>query len=642
MTKHKSGRLLSCVLSFLFVFTLFSCQEKPDVNEGIDVEFKVPESVTVNPEGDVITFRVMFSKAPLQSDVILLADSKGRSHECPIVELGSKSFSINTFDGIFADSYKVSLKRGKQIKTYGTMQVIIRDDVQPAAGSTVYGKVTCEGRALADVVISDGVEVVKTDANGVYQMASHKKFGYVFVSIPSGYEVLSDGVLPLIHQRLISDADTAERIDFNLVKSDWNQNNYTLLTFGDMHLAGGRNNDRTYFSRFCNDVNDYIESHKSEKVLALTLGDMTWDYYWYSNNYQFNEYLADVNSIKNLTIFHTIGNHDHDMNLPGDFENSVQFTRDLAPDFYSFNIGKVHYVILDDILSTSTGGGRTDRKYNELVTDEQFAWLAKDLAFVPKDYSVIVAMHATTGNLDSADNRNRLVGSFEGFSNVHFVTGHTHKFSQTALTATCFDHNTGAVCADWWNSASNTNGAINIGQDGAPAGYSIYNVSGTELKWQYKPTGISTDYQFRSYDRNSINLAASEVMPDAAEANKLLFDKYAAGWIGSSTANEVYINVWNYGPGWNIEVKESGKSLEVSKASSTLYKDPLHLFVYQIKSFKSGTSETFATSSCGHMWKVTASSPTSTLEIKVSDPFGNVYTETMTRPKKLDVDTYKK
>ena len=349
-----------------------------------------------------------------------------------------------------------------------------------------------------------------------------------------------------------------------------------------------------------------------------------------------------MNKIENLTIFHTIGNHDHDMNLPGDFENSVQFTRDLAPDFYSFNIGKVHYVILDDILSTSKGGGKSDRKYNELVTEEQFAWLAKDLAFVPKDYSVIVAMHATTGNLDSADNRNRLVGSFEGFSNVHFVTGHTHKFSQTALTATCFDHNTGAVCADWWNSASNTNGAINIGQDGAPAGYSIYNVSGAELKWQYKPTGISTDYQFRSYDRNSINLAASEVMPDAAEANKLLFDKYAAGWIGSSTANEVYINVWNYGPGWNIEVKESGKSLEVSKASSTLYKDPLHLFVYQIKSFKSGTSETFATSSCGHMWKVTASSPTSTLEIKVSDPFGNVYTETMTRPKKLDVDTYKK
>ena len=110
----------------------------------------------------------------------------------------------------------------------------------------------------------------------------------------------------------------------------------------------------------------------------------------------------------------------------------------------------------------------------------------------------------------------------------------------------------------------------------------------------------------------------------------------------ASDANEVYINVWNYGPGWSIEVTENGKSLSVSKASSSLYRDPLHLYVYQIKTFKSSTSETFATSSCGHMWMVTASSPTSTLEIKVSDPFGNVYTETMTRPKQLDVDTYRK
>lgn len=642
MYKHTSGLLRSCLFALLLAFTLFSCQEKSGKSELIDVEFKVPESVTVDPEGDVITFRVMFSKAPLKSDVIVLADSKNRDHECRIVELGEKSFSIAPFEGIFADSYKVSLKRGKQVKAYGTMQVIIKDNLNPGAAATVYGRVTCEGRPLADVVISDGVEVVKTDASGVYQMTSQKKFGYVFVSIPSGYEVLSDGVLPLLHQRLISDANTVERVDFNLVKSDWDQNSYTLLTFGDMHLAGGRNNDRIYFSQFCNDVNDYIESRKSEKVLALTLGDMTWDYYWYDRNYQFKEYLADVNNIKNLTIFHTIGNHDHDMNLPGDFENSVQFTRDLAPDFYSFNIGKVHYVILDDILSTSKGGGKSDRKYNELVTEEEFAWLAKDLAFVSKDYSVIVAMHATTGNLDSADNRNRLVSCFDGFSNVHFVTGHTHKFSHSTLSSTCSDHNTGAVCADWWNSANNTSGAINIGQDGGPAGYSIYNISGTDLKWQYKPTNISTDYQFRSYDRNCINLAASVVMPDAADANKLLFDKYAAGWAYASDANEVYINVWNYGPGWSIEVTENGKSLSVSKASSSLYRDPLHLYVYQIKTFKSSTSETFATSSCGHMWMVTASSPTSTLEIKVSDPFGNVYTETMTRPKQLDVETYRK
>jgi hypothetical protein len=38
---------------------------------------------------------------------------------------------------------------------------------------------------------------------------------------------------------------------------------------------------------------------------------------------------------------------------------------------------------------------------------------------------------------------------------------------------------------------------------------------------------------------------------------------------------------------------------------------------------------------------VKASSPTSTLEIKVTDRFGNVYTESMKRPKAFSTDNYK-
>lgn len=634
---------LLSILKFLalsvITFALVSCQEKEETGGAIDVEFKVPESVEVNPEVGEISFRIVFEKAPLQTDKIVLTDLKSKSHECEIVEISSKSFKIKTFENIYAGTFKVSLKRGTQVKDYGSMLVILVDGVEPETGSTVYGKVTCEGKPLANVVVSDGVEVVATDDKGVYQMKSAKKFGYVFVSIPSGCVVSTEGVLPKNHILLEKDKNTVERVDF-LLYEDSDQTNHTMLAFGDMHLAGGRNNDLFYFGKFCNDVNEYIQSHKGEKIYALTLGDMTWDYYWYDRNYQFAQYLNDVKLIKDLTIFHTIGNHDHDMMLPGDFENSVQYTKEVAPDYYSFNIGKVHYIVLDDILSTSKGGGKNDRKYQELVTQEQFDWIAKDVALVPKSYSIVVAMHATTGNLDSSDNRNTLVSLFDGFANVHFFTGHTHKFSHTTLTSNCFDHNTGAVCADWWNSASNTSGAINIGQDGGAAGYAIYKVSGNDFQWQFKPTGIDVSYQFRSYDRNSINLSSSVVMPDAPADNKLLYDTYATGWLGSSSSNEVYINVWNYGPGWSIEVTENGKSLSVSKADSNTYRDPLHLLVYLSKSMKTSTSTTFATSSCSHMWKVTASSATSTLDITVKDPFGNTYTETMTRPKALDVETY--
>lgn len=50
------------------------------------------------------------------------------------------------------------------------------------------------------VVVSDGVEVSVTDERGIYQLQSEKKWGYVFISVPSGYEVPAEGVLPQFYQ----------------------------------------------------------------------------------------------------------------------------------------------------------------------------------------------------------------------------------------------------------------------------------------------------------------------------------------------------------------------------------------------------------------------------------------------------------
>jgi len=42
------------------------------------------------------------------------------------------------------------------------------------------------------------------------------------------------------------------------------------------------------------DVNAHQLPRRPGKVYALTLGDMTWDLYWITNNYSFKEYLADA------------------------------------------------------------------------------------------------------------------------------------------------------------------------------------------------------------------------------------------------------------------------------------------------------------------------------------------------------------
>ena len=463
-------------------------------------------------------------------------------------------------------------------------------------------------------------------------MKSAKKYGYVFISIPEGYEVASDGILPELHKKLLLDEKSPEKVDFELYKAG-NQANYTLLVMGDMHLAN-RTNDRTQFSYFVKDVNKYVSEHSGEKIYGITLGDMTWDLYWYKNNYQFKEYLNDANNIKGIDIFHTIGNHDHEMNAAGDFDTILKYTDVIAPDYYSFNIGDIHYVILDNILCTNSGKG--DRDYDTMVSAEQLKWLEKDLSFVPKTKTIMVAMHATTGG---TSNISKVASLLSGYKSVHFITGHSHRVSN-ADKISYYDHNSGAVCATWWWTGKFTDNAIHIGQDGAPGGYQIFNISGTDLKWQYKATGSPVDYQFRTYDRNSIRLTSDKYLPYAYKDNKNSFDNLAKYWSSASNDNEVYINIWNHDQNWTIEVTENGKRLEASRVTVM---DPLHLLSYCTFAYNNSgkaVDPTFKTTGNSHTFKVTATSPTSTLEIKVTDRFGNTYTETMTRPKAFDIETY--
>lgn len=631
-----NSSIKSLILAITVVLLSASCSKENGSGSSFDVQLDIPEEINAGTEG-IVQFRILFGKAPESTDIVVLGDSGGKDHDCEIVNISTKYVSVALFDGVTTDKYSVSVRRGNAVRKMGDTRIVVSDGVEPAEGSTVYGRVYCDDKPLKGVVISDGVEVVSTDADGVYQMKSKKKYGYVFISIPSGYEVATEGVLPTNHVLLKAGASVAERVDFRVFEAG-DQTNHTMLVFGDMHLAGGRNNDRQWFTQFCLEVKDYVSSHSSEKVYAVTLGDMTWDYYWYDRNYQFLQYLDDVKQVGDLTIFHTIGNHDHDMNLPGDFQNAVQFTKEVAPDFYSFNIGKVHYVVLDNILSTSKGGGRDDRKYNELVTDEELAWLAKDLSFVSKSTPVVVTMHATTSNLDTEANRTALFGCLSGYDQVHFLTGHTHQVANRK-SSNWYDHNCGAVCADWWDCVYKSDGKVHLATDGAPGGYEIFNIAGSDFNWKFKGTGLDENVQFRTYDRNNIHLSADKYMSGKTDAQIALFEKVAGSWKTANNANEVYLNVWNYGPGWSIEVTENEKSLPVSQASSSLFRDPLHIITYVAVSGKTG-EDSFTTKSCSHMWMVTASSPSSTLEIKVTDNFGNVYTETMSRPKAFNVDTY--
>jgi len=620
--------------------------------DDFDVRFELPATVDVAKGGE-LTFTVKEGKSPLTTDSFLL-EGGGISYLCPILRTSSESFTVRLADECESGSYTAYLKRDARKKSIGKIYINIVDkiDFEPSAGTTVFGLVSSEEGPVANVVVSDGTEVTVTNDKGIYELKSAKKWGYVFISVPSGYEVAAEGVFPQFYQTLKGAADVVEQKDFKLTKVD-GQDRYKLFLLGDMHLAN-RTNDAAQFTQFTTDLNAYMAQHSGQKMYALTLGDMTWDLYWYKNNYALPQYRETINrQVKNLQIYHTMGNHDNDFMTTSDYDAAVKYVDCIGPTFYSFNIGQVHYVVMDNI-DCSAYDGTDSRNYVKKLSNEQLKWLAKDLAYVDKSTPLIVAMHAqiykptSTGfafDHDSA-NTEALLAALDGYE-VHFVTGHTHKVynitpdDDVVKGRDIHEHNSGAICASWWWSGNLTPG-VHVSIDGAPGGYAIWDIDGTDFAWLYKSTGWPEEYQFRSYDLNNVSFSMDDVPNIPSNVLiQLAYKKYVNAYPENSD-NEVLIKIWNWNSNWELSVvDERGKTLEYTPVWAY---DPLHIAALSVPRFNnSGITSTpsFVTESATNFFKVKADDADVDLTITVKDEFGHTWTEEMQRPKAFSTDAYK-
>lgn len=635
------------ILSAVLLFA--SCEKQPvggnDPDNGttqtLELMISLPEKIE-GAAGDAISVKYYSGKGPKTGDVVVLKKS-GKEVICNIVSIEPDSFSFEISPEVETGKYSFCIRRGEVTKAVKDVQfnIEIRVEVAEKEGYNIYGIITCDEAGVPGVVVSDGIETALTDENGIYYLKSEEYNRVVFMSVPSGYETVAEGVVPKIHKVIDGNPATIERVDWTLTKVD--NTDHILYVLGDMHLAN-RTNDLNQFNSFASDINAQIEANKGKRQYAVTLGDMSWDLYWYSNAYDLYSYIATINEkVKGIQIFHTIGNHDHDMNSAGDFNTVTAFKNVVAPTYYSFNIGDIHYIVLDNILCTNNGTG--DRTYDSSLTQDQLTWLANDLKHVDKSKKLVVTMHAQMYNENGkasmafASELEKLCSGYE----THVLSAHTHVIwnNDNLATKGIYHHNSGAICGTWWWTGSYTPG-LGLCKDGSPAGYYVYNMNGTDIKWRLKPTGRDFSKSFRTYDRNSIVLSADKFAPKANASNASSFESTASSWVSPDDKNYVYFNVFDYDPSWTIEVTENGKQLKYEKVK---IKDPLHLAAYEAMRYNANanpTSSFKAYTIDSHMFRVQASSATSTIEFKITDRFGNVSTESMKRPKAFSIAAYNK
>lgn len=603
----------------------------------------VPSSITVT-DGSLLQLQGSGLKT---TDIVELVnkDETTLKFSTPVSSVQDQTFGIMLPETFVSGTYSLTLVRDEKRLKLGTININLVPDTEipDKEGMTLKGVVFCNGKGVPNVVVSDGFEVTTTDEKGIYYLPSLKKNGYVFISVPGNYEVeCQNNNEPLFYRRVTQNNTSAvEQKDFSLRRVD--NTRHKLFVMTDFHLAD-RNNDLKQYSSFLADVNKTIlgESLEGTKIYGLNLGDLSWELYWYSNDFALAECMKELNKI-DCPIFSLPGNHDNDPYKANDWDAEQPFKNTVCPTYYSFNLGNVHYVMLDNIQYLNTNGAEGvigNRNYNDLIVDEQMKWLEKDLSFITDNSTpVVVAMHANlyrnpwlAGSepvkITNLQNAERLKDMLSRFSNVQVLTGHTH-INFTIETDEWMEHNTAAVCATWWWTGKDGYANNHVCKDGSPGGYSVWEMNGKNLNWYYKGIGFNKDYQFRAYDLNETYITAEKFAPKSTDEKLAV---YAGTYASKRNDNKVLINVWNYDSRWKIEVTENGKPLEVTRVYR---KDPLHIISYEALRLNAGSTPTdsFTTGNTAHLFEVTASSPTSTLEIKVTDRFGNVYSETMTRPK---------
>ncbi|MDR3936788.1 MAG: metallophosphoesterase N-terminal domain-containing protein, partial [Alistipes sp.] len=206
---------------------------------------------------------------------------------------------------------------------------------QLGEGTTLYGLVTdTSGNPVQGVVVSDGYNCVETDANGVYQMIRYKKARFVWYSTPAGYEInTSADNYPLYYAEIVH-KNIADRHDFVLKPLAAPETDFTLLCIADPQCASTADISR-YVNETIPDIEATVETFKAKgrAVYGITLGDIVFDTPDLWSN------MKEAMANRNLTIFQTIGNHDHLKTETSDDKAAANFESQFGPRNYSFNRG---------------------------------------------------------------------------------------------------------------------------------------------------------------------------------------------------------------------------------------------------------------------------------------------------------------
>lgn len=477
------------------------------------------------------------------------------------------------------------------------------------------GKKDRREKGIENVAVTNGLEVVLTDVNGKYELPVGDD-DIISVIKPAQYKVRkNDDNLPqffYIHKPKGSPKSKfkgveptgklPKSVDFALFPTEENDN-FTALVFADPQPYSLEEVD--FFAKGIVAELEGIENVS----FGISLGDLVGD-----DLSLFNPYIKAVKRV-GIPWYNLLGNHDLNFDAPTDKLADETFEAHFGPANYAFNYGKVHFIVLDDVLYPDPRGGRS---YWGGFREDQLQFIENDLQHVPKDHLVVLAFHIPLSEPD-ADNfrdkdRERLFELLQPFPHTLSLSGHTHIQKQDFfgkeegwLQEKPHHHfNVGTTSGDWYSGKLDEQGVpISTMRDGTPKGYAFINFEGNQYNVNYKAAGKSDNYQ--------IEVFAPKVVAK-----------------GRNTQAGIFANVFMGTEGDEVMYRVDGG--EWKKMRYTEEADPSYMsLIYEwdtIEELMPGRRSSNPIKS-DHLWR--GSIPTNleigehTIEIKATDMFGNIH-----------------
>ncbi|AMV37681.1 calcineurin-like phosphoesterase C-terminal domain-containing protein [Planctomyces sp. SH-PL62] len=383
---------------------------------------------------------------------------------------------------------------------------------------------------LADVRVSNGRDVVRTDDSGRYTLPIDDDT-ILFVIKPRHWMTPVDHEqLPKFHYNhkpagspkthfpgVAPTGPLPASVDFALVPRE-EPDSFKLLLFGDTQPR-----DVKEVEYITHDVIEPLISAKSHgAVLGMTLGDVVF------NDLSVFEPLKKSIALLGLPWYNVLGNHDMNFDAVDDRYSDETWEHYFGPPYYSFDHGPVHFVVLDDVVwvAADPNDKKSKGKYHGGLGAKQMEFLRNDLANTPKDQLVVLTMHIPITEIEERPEIFKLLAERpHSLSLSAHLHQQQHRFlgSEDGFPGDGPHHHLvhGTVCGSWWAGAPDENGIPHATMsDGAPNGYSIVTFDGPKYDVEFHAARRPASHQMNIH-------APEEVAAEAASTTDAVVNVFA-------------------------------------------------------------------------------------------------------------------